>query len=328
MIIFPDRDKTDTDNLAEIKDRLETDETVQTLLRQPGQVADSYRSAVAAASHPPLNNYIIGHGVMGLAWWFSGADLAKNLVARGLQAGDQIYLITCFAAEPLTKGVDDSAAMELAQAFTTLGVPKVTIFACPGYVNWNAGGELLIHDYVTDDPGVKKAAKAWTNAEDKAWNAYVTDLKKGITGAVAGVAPSFLPTLHKLLEELVGKHVENVPQVAVHLQKADPRGDADAARKAYINVVNQAVAAKRATRDAQHTEWSEALRTLLTDTHTLATDLLTAKAAAAVHVSNARATMYASLRGAWPAYSRDYYDRLRVLAGPAGKAMTWQAFTS
>jgi hypothetical protein len=327
VIIYPDRDNAETDDLGEIKDRLETAETIQTLLLQNGQVADSYRSAVAAASHPPLNNYIVGHGVMGFAWWFSGADLANNLVARGLQAGDRIYLITCFAAEPLAQGVDDSAAADLTQALTAQGVHNVTIFACPGYVNWNAGGELLIHDYVTDDSGVKKAAKAWTTAEDKAWNAYVTDLKKGITGAVAKVQPGFLSTLHQLLAVFV-EGAANEADLKAQLKKADPKVDADAARKVYTNVVSQAVAAKKGTRDAQHTKWSEALRTLLTDSHTLATDLLTAKAAAAVHVSNARATMYASLRAAWPAYSQGYYDRLRVLAGPSGKAMTWQVYTS
>ncbi|MDG4765573.1 hypothetical protein O7632_15925 [Solwaraspora sp. WMMD406] len=325
MIIYP-KWTGDTDSLGQIKDRLEIEETVATLLLQPGQQADGYDGTAVRASHPPVDNYVIGHGVAGLPHWFSGDVLAGNLVARGLQTGDRIWLVCCSAAEPLT--VDDSAAQELATGLGKLNVPNVVIFASRGYVNWNAGGPLLIRDYVTSDVEVKKAGKAWTRAEDKAWNAYVADLRKAITGALAKVPADHLVTVHGLIDAFATSATRNASDLSGRVAKAAPKVDPEAARKVYVTVVNDASPREDPSRAEQHRRWSEALRGLLADVHTQVTDLLRGKAAAGQEVSQARATLYAALGKAWPAYSTGYYDRLRALAASSGKSMPWEQFTS
>ena len=73
---------------------------MDTLHNSTGQVIDTYDGA-AQVVHQPAANYIVGHGITGLAIdWVLPDEFAKQLIERrGLQAGDILCVITCFAGE-------------------------------------------------------------------------------------------------------------------------------------------------------------------------------------------------------------------------------------
>ncbi|MBO2447922.1 hypothetical protein J4573_12530 [Actinomadura barringtoniae] len=319
----------ETDSFRVIRDQLELEETVRTLCDETGQAADVYTGNVPVA-HAPATNYAVGHGLHGLALdWLLPDEFAEQLVnRRGLQAGDRICLITCFA------GALNGAAQQLATAIGALHVMGVEVSGPLDYIHWNLHGELLLKDYLAADQDLQNAGTKWSRVEDKAWKLYVGYLKAGCTKALqlafaaneagaTGLVLDFAarrPDTNKKgsITALVSKANQNTGPVKV---------------KALQGIIVQATIENRlfadgkVDRESTHQAWSTELRTLLGGLYLLA-DPHGGQATTNRKITKARREMREVLAADWPAHSVAYFDRLRTLTKGTAAASTWQTYIS
>lgn len=327
MIIHYDFAGAETENLKTIRDSLELEETVDTLKSTTHQGTDTYRGT-KQLDHAPAENYVIGHGIAGMAFdWFVPDDFAKQLIeVRGLAAGDKLTIITCEAGEA------GGSAEQLAKAIGARGVVGVTVRAPEGYINWNSGGELLITSYAFADTDLTKASKAWTKAEDKAWKAHIGRLKVLSTRAfeaayqVEGKAAEAI----KILQAFADRRPDE--KAASKLMTDVAKAEAVKRLPVYRRVIaeSQPVPVKdeeEFDRAGTQNAWSTELRTLLAALHVLLVPG-TGAATAKDLVTGCRAKLRSDLTAAWPAYSRGYFDRIRELAKGTSKQSKWMTYTS
>jgi len=319
----------ESDMIRVIRDQLETQETVQVLRASTGQSADTYEGSVQVV-HAPAVNYVVGHGVGGVAVdWLVPDDFAKQLIQRrGLQAGDILCVITCFA------GIEHGAAEQLAQAIGARGMIGVILRAPEDYIHWNAGGELLLKNYSPVNETIRTAAKTWTRAEDKAWNRYVLTLKAQVVRALTAVPANAADAAAAYVLDFAARRPDDNKQNAIQalIDKAEVASP-DARPAILQGIITQSAPVRRLLpggtefREGTHEDWSRELRTLLTDLHVL-TDPAGGRGEAAAQVSEARAAMRRALADAWPTYSATYYGALRTLTAGTPVASQWRTFTS
>ncbi|MFB4318448.1 hypothetical protein [Actinomadura sp. 21ATH] len=313
----------DSDALTKIKDDLETQETVAAL-RAQGLQDDTFDGYAVQAVRPPLKNYAVGHGIAGMMIDQPLEDrFAANLAARGIQGGDEIVLIVCFAGEP------GGAAQKLADELGRLGLVGVKVTGAVHFVHWTSQGALPIKRYPSND-AVRAAERGYTKAEDNAWKSYVTALK-----AAAAV---HMATALKHGEDIV---VARVLRFA-GARPDDNRAKLNAAMTAAKTGTNTGAAlrdiimrsepdyvydSKRIVlRPLSHERWSAELRALLTDLSVLA-DPAGGAIRAETDITEARDALRNSLKAAWPAYSSGYLDGMRALLTPDATG-EWASYTS
>lgn len=320
------------DDFKSIKNLLELQETVETLRRGTGQTPDLF-TGMEQAVRPPLTNYVIGHGMAGLADW-EPSEFAEQLVnRRGLCSNDQICLITCSA------GTDGGTAEELAGQLGIRSAIGVHVQATKDYIHWNSNGPLLLKNYMISDPQVNRAAKAWSNAEDKASNNFVAHFKAAVAAAITCAYPAAPEAVVALVLQFAEQRpADNKKNLQGLVDKVKQVKGAEQVKK-LINIVAQATAVKVFfegiyLRDASYAQFATGLKNLVNALYALA-DPVTAAATADTEINKVRRLLREELAAAWPAYSAGYYDRLRAIttgptATPEGRELAgaWRTFVS
>lgn len=321
------------DDFKSIKNLLELQETVEALQRETGQTPDLF-TGIEQAVRPPRTNYVIGHGMVGLAEW-EPADFAEQLVGtRGLQSNDQICLITCQA------GADGSVAEELAANLGSRGAIGVQIRATPDYINWNSNGPLLLKSYATTDRQVAAAAKAWSDAEDKASNSFVANFKAVAAIAITSTHPAAPDAVTALVLQFAAQRPDdNQKSLQGLVAKAKQTSGPEQVSK-LSSIIAQAAAVRVLfdgiyVRDVSHARFAAELKQLTVALYALAPDPVTAAATAETEINKVRRRLREQLAAVWPAYSAGYYDRLRTIttdpaAAPENRALAgaWKTFAS
>jgi hypothetical protein len=328
MILYYGYDP-EVESLQTLKDQLETQETLDTLRAMTRQPIDTFKGTTPVV-HAPEVNYVIGHGIGGMAIdWMNEDDFAQQLIEeRGLRSGDVLCLIICSA------GKTGGAAEQLANCIGARGVEGVTVRGPDGYINWNAHGELLVTDYGFKDGQLEAAKKAWVKAEDAAWRTYVGMLKAAITDAIVHVSPDRAATLEQYVLAFADARPDDNKKNAINGLVAKLQGAEDDARlKTYKNIVAQSAHVpeygdhQQFNRNGTHQRWSAELRGLLTDLLVLA-DPAKGPVTARERISACRRGLRNALSASWPAYSTGYYDRIRTLSQGTDKQSHWKEYVS
>lgn len=317
----------ETDALTKIKEDLELRETVLTLDPE-GVRSGTFDSDVNAvrAVRPPGVNYVIGHGALGIMQDQMANEpvFAKELVARGLQRGDELVLIVCSSGRPA------GAAERLADALGALGVTGVKVTGALEYVHWTSQGPLLVKEYPQKSKAQSAAERAYTAAEDKAWARYVTYLKaRSIKAMRAGFPKSEQAVCDRIVAFGRSRTGQNLADLRKHLSNVEHRLNTEAA---LTNIVSQATpnyeryADGKVIRETSHAIWSADLRSLMTDLYKIV-DPVAGEQKAKGKITKARTALRDALTPRWPEYSESYYGELGRLLD-ANTRSKWVSYTS
>ncbi|WP_042418091.1 hypothetical protein [Streptacidiphilus anmyonensis] len=309
-----------SDNYRDIRADLELQETVTALEKLTARQACTF-TGVGVAVRAPGENYVVGNNVHNELEGWSPENLAAELVRRGLQSGDQLTLVACWA------GAEGGYGQTLAATLGTLGRDKVRVRGPKGYVHWTKNGDIALADYPTGD-AIKRASKAQTKGEDAACLAYVQALKSRINAVILGLEQAQTATADALVRAFASERPQQGREAVDQLLRKTST-DRPLPADTMAGIVTAAQAKLLSSPETTRVGWNQELRSLLTALHSVK-DRAAGPAAAAAEITTATAALRASLAQLWPRYSEDYYDAMRAscVSNPFDPAFQWEDHTS